>query len=145
MPNYPSSLPLCVGSRSLPAVFRSGPPGVHFAQTLRFSGNLACPPARFAFGAHFAQKVSFSLGGNDTCAPDLGFCRLDCILGTILGKVMLFSAFGDLFDFTCAGNTMEPQRESNIGAQRGHLRASFIYRTAKIFNKNRNLNISRVL
>ena len=48
--------PTAWGSLALPAVFPSGPPGVHVAQTLRFSRFIALPRPAFAFKAFLAQN-----------------------------------------------------------------------------------------
>ena len=56
MSNYPSSLPLCVRLPWLLSAFLlPGAPGLHFAQTLRFSGFHACPRSRVEFKAFLAH------------------------------------------------------------------------------------------
>ena len=64
-------------SLALPAVFRQGPPGFHVAQTLRFPRFIACPPARFAFGA-FLCKIDAPTAVGDACMLQTT-CFLDWI------------------------------------------------------------------
>ena len=70
------------------------------------------------------------------CSPDLGFCRLDCILGAFFGKVDFFSAFGDILDFHISDFTVKRLRKLNIGALVAKIGAHFCYRTTEICKKH---------
>ena len=102
--------PVCEHCLAVKRGFLSSPAGTEFAQTLCFPRFNTDPPGPLAFGAHFAQNVSFSSGGSDRCSPEQVFSRVDCVLGTFLGKVIFFLAFGGLFDFRFSENTAERLR-----------------------------------
>jgi hypothetical protein len=130
-----SSVPLCVGSLALPAVFRRGKGDMRVAQTLRLSGFHACPPRPLAFKALFTQNVYFFSGGSNTCSPDHGFYRADCVSDTLGGKRTLVCVFGDIFRFRPSRNTTEHERESHLGSLVGLFGMHFCYRTRKICTK----------